>query len=148
MTPRLQWSATAPRIWWSTAAFLCISLHFTAFHCISLHFTVFHFIYLHLTAFHCIPLHFSAFLSIFLHFSAFHCISLHFSSFLYISLHFYILYFRIWRSVPSSCGRHFKFQKLEDVLVGQMLISVIRASFEIYVRSVIRNWGILPVAYF
>ena len=131
MTPRLQWSATAPRIWWSTAAFLCISLHFTVFHYISLHFSAFICISLHSTAFLCISLHFSSFLCISLHSAEFPCISLHFTLFLFISQHFpaficiflhfsafsaffhnfsafYILDFRtIVRSVPSSYGHHF-----------------------------------------
>merc|ERR1712015_21774 len=75
MTPRHQWSAMAPRMWWSTAAFLCISLRFSAFLCISMHFSS-----LHLYAFHCISLHLTAF----------HCISLHFSACFFIYLIFLI----------------------------------------------------------
>ena len=59
-------------------------------------------------------LHFSAFLFISLHFSSFLCISMNLSAFIWISLislhfsAFYMLSFRtIWRSVPSSHGRHF-----------------------------------------
>ena len=49
----------------------------------------------------CNNLNFFAFLWISLHFPAFLCVSLHFFA-------FYTLYFRtIWRSVPSSYGRHF-----------------------------------------
>ena len=102
ITPRLQWSATATRMWWSIAAFLCISLHFFAFHCVSLHFSALFLISLHFSAYHYIPLHFSAF----------HCILLYFSLFLFISQHFSAFFcildfITIVRSIPSSYGRHF-----------------------------------------
>ena len=85
----------APRMWWSTAAFFLISLHFSAFLLISLHslhFFAFFRISLRFPAFSAflyIELHFSEFLCILMHFSLFLCISLHFSASLCIYLHFY-----------------------------------------------------------